>query len=254
VLHSSATAKCCLTMPSLLSKATPNSFRILGLRQLLGRVSCNTLSFNRTFFWRYVPFVTMTFSFMTDSISLTEQLKLYSGGDQQIAETVLRAVLPKLHEIAVRELRREHQVSPVSPTELIHEVWLRSLRKGGWAINDREHFFAIAAIAMRRVLVDFARSRIAQRRGEGQATVSYEEGSTKSKLEANDTESIVQVGILMDRLEQVDPAAARIVDMHYFAGFTLEEITEITGLTFRQVRHRWEKGRDWLKQRLGPGA
>ena len=187
---------------------------------------------------------------MNESPSLTEQLKLYSSGDQQIAEQVLRTVLPKLHEIAVRELRRERQTAPVSPTELINEVWLRNLRKGGWKINDREHFFAIAAIAMRRVLVDFARSRIAQRRSQGQPVVPLEEGSVQGRAESGDPENVVQVGILMERLEQVDPAAARIVDMHYFAGFTLEEITEITGLTFRQVRHRWEKGRDWLKKHL----
>jgi len=189
---------------------------------------------------------------MTESPSLTQQLKLYSGGDQQIAETVLRAVLPKLHEIAVRELRRERQIAPVSPTELINEVWLRNLRKGGWQINDREHFYAIAALAMRRVLVDLARSRIAQRRGQGQSSLSLEEGSTRSPVEASNPEAVVQAGILMERLEQFDPAAARIVDMHYFAGFTLEEIAEITGLTFRQARHRWEKGRDWLKKHLGP--
>jgi RNA polymerase sigma factor (TIGR02999 family) len=187
---------------------------------------------------------------MADTLSLTEQLKLFSGGDQQIAERVLREILPKLHQIAVRELRRERYVAPVSPTELINEVWLRSLRKGGWLINDREHFYAIAAIAMRRVLVDFARSRIALRRGKGEEPLPQGAHSAQAQVQTSDPESILQVGILMEQLEKVDPAAARIVDMHYFAGFTLEEIAEITGLTFRQTRHRWEKGRDWLKERL----
>ncbi len=63
-------------------------------------------------------------------------------------------------------------------------------------------------------------------------------------------EAFVQIGILMDRLEKRNPQTARIVDLHYFVGFTLEEIAEITGLTFRQVRHRWEAGRDWLKDGL----
>jgi len=76
------------------------------------------------------------------------------------------------------------------------------------------------------------------------------EAPGKGQVEAGDPESVLQIGILMERLEKVDPAGARIVDMHYFAGFTLEEITQITGLTFRQVRHRWEKGRDWLKKHL----
>jgi DNA-directed RNA polymerase specialized sigma24 family protein len=61
---------------------------------------------------------------------------------------------------------------------------------------------------------------------------------------------MVRIGILMDKLEKADVEAARTVDMHYFAGFTFEEIAEITGLSIRQVRHRWEKGRDWLKDRM----
>jgi RNA polymerase sigma factor (TIGR02999 family) len=187
---------------------------------------------------------------VSTALSLTEQLRLFSGGEREIAEAVLRQVLPKLHEIAVRELRRERYIAPLSPTELINEVWLRSLRKGGWEINNREHFYAIAALAMRRVLVDFARVRLAQRRGEGEAPESLEGGPELRSTQNPDSESILQIGMLMDKLEKSDREAARIVDMHYFAGFTFDEIAEITGLTFRQVRHRWEKGRDWLKDRM----
>ena len=182
--------------------------------------------------------------------SLTQQLQSYSGGDREMAEAVLREVLPKLHQIAVRELQRERYVAPLSPTELINEVWLRNLRKGGWQINSREHFYAIAALAMRRVLIDFARNRLAQRRGDGEAPDSLDGNASLSSAGKTDPESIVQIGMLMDQLERVNREAARVVDMHYFAGFTLEEIAQISGLTFRQVRHLWEKGRDWLKDRL----
>jgi RNA polymerase sigma factor (TIGR02999 family) len=185
-----------------------------------------------------------------DSPLLTEQLRRYSGGDLEVAEIVLREVLPKLHEIAVRELGRERYVAPLCPTELINEVWIRSLRTGGWTINSREHFYAIAALAMRRVLVDFARNRLAQRRGDGKIPSSLDDVALGRHPANSDLEAMVQIGLLMDRLETVDEAAARVVDMHYFTGFTLEEIAEITGLTFRQVRHRWEKGRDWLKDRM----
>jgi RNA polymerase sigma factor (TIGR02999 family) len=189
---------------------------------------------------------------MSGALFLTKQLQAYSGGDREIAEAVFREVLPKLHQIAVRELRRERYVAPLEPTELINEVWLRSLRKGGWHINSRGHFYAIAALAMRRVLVDFARSRLAQRRGDGETPGSLDAAFAPNHAQNSDPETIVQAGILMEQLEKKDVELARIVDMHYFAGFTLEEIAEITGLTFRQVRHRWEKGRDWLKDRLGP--
>jgi RNA polymerase sigma factor (TIGR02999 family) len=187
---------------------------------------------------------------MTDSHILTEQLQRYSGGDREVAEAVLREVLPKLHEIAVRELRRERHVAPLSPTELIHEVWIRSLGRGGWMINSRDHFYAIAALAMRRVLVDFARNRLAQRRGDGSNDSFDESAVDRYPAVHSDLESMVQIGSLMDKLEAANLGAARVVDMHYFAGFTLEEIAQITGLTFRQVRHRWEKGRDWLKDRI----
>src|SRR5579864_2826288 len=120
---------------------------------------------------------------MEGPLSLTEQLRSFSGGDREVAEIVLRKVMPKLHQIAIRELRRERYVAPLSPTELINEVWLRSLRKGGWQISSRDHFYAIASVAMRRVLVDFARNRLAQRRGNGEAGDSLEEGKAVKKLE-----------------------------------------------------------------------
>jgi RNA polymerase sigma factor (TIGR02999 family) len=188
---------------------------------------------------------------MDDAPSLTKQLQSFAGCDREIAEAVLREILPTLHQVAVRELRRERYVAPLSPTELINEVWLRSLRKGGWQINSREHFYAIAALAMRRVLVDFARQRLAQRRGDGEKPEQLDETASLEPASAPDTESVVRIGILMEQMDKANPEAARIVDMHYFAGFTLQEIAEVTGLTFRQVRHLWERGRDWLKDRIG---
>ncbi len=184
------------------------------------------------------------------SSDLTEMLRRFSAGDREIAEVVLRDVLPRLHEIAVRELRRERYMAPLEPTELINEVWIRNLSKGGWQIEGREHFYAIAAQAMRWVLVDFARNRLAQRRGDGRAPSSLEDLPLAAQAGGEDLESTVQIGDLMEKLEKFDHEAARIVDMHYFAGFTLEEIAKITGVTVRHIRHRWEKGRDWLKLRM----
>lgn len=187
---------------------------------------------------------------LTDSPLLTDQLRRFSGGDRDVAEAVLREVLPKLHQIAVRELRRERYVAPLSPTELINEAWVRSLGKGGWTINSRDHFYAIASLAMRRVLVDFARGRLAQRRGQGESPAQLDELALNRLPGTTDFECLILIGSLMDQLEKINLGASRVVDMHYFAGFTFDEIAEITGLTLRQVRHRWEKGRDWLKLRM----
>ncbi len=183
------------------------------------------------------------------SLNLTEQLQRFSEGDKKIAEDLLRQILPELHRIAVRELGRERYVIPFTPTELINEAWLRSLHKGGWEITNRAHFYSVAALVMRRVLVDFARSRMAQRRGDGEAP-SPLDLSAEESYSTPDHAALVEMGLLMERLDEEHPQPARVVDLHYFAGFTLEEIAENTGLTLRQVRHRWAKGRDWLKDRL----
>ncbi len=187
---------------------------------------------------------------MAVSLTLTEQLRRFSSGEEEVAEAILREVLPKLHSIAVRELSRERFIAPLSPTELINEVWLSSLRKGGWQVKSRRHFYAIACLAMRRVLVDFARNRLAQRRGDGIAPQSIDQSPALNLVQEPPPEIVLQMGLLLDQLEKEDPDAARVVDMHYFAGFTLEEIAEINGISFRQVRHRWEKARKWLKDRM----
>ena len=187
---------------------------------------------------------------MPGNTSLTERLQLFMQGDSAVVESLLREVLPKLHQIALRELKRERYVAPLSKTELIHEVWLGSLSKGGWQIRDQGHFYALASLAMRRVLVDLARKRLALRRGAGETTLSLDESGSLLGTPAHEAEQIVEIGILMERLEAKDPDAARMVDMHYFSGFTLEEIAKETGLTARQVRSRWEKGLKWLKRML----
>jgi RNA polymerase sigma factor (TIGR02999 family) len=183
-------------------------------------------------------------------LNLTEQLQRFSGGDREIANELLREILPELHRIAVRALGRERYVIPFTPTELINEAWVRSFHKGGWEITSRAHFYSVAALVMRHVLIDLARGRMAQRRGDGDVPVPLLESDEDAQV-SPDHATLVEMGMLMDRLEVEHPEWARVVDLHYFAGFTLEEIAEKTGLTLRQVRHRWAKGRDWLKDRLG---
>ena len=138
---------------------------------------------------------------------------------------------------------------PLRPTELINEVWLRKLRTGGWKINNRAHFYAIAAKVMRFVLVEFARSRLAERRGNGDIPAVLDEESMLCSSHSN-SEAIVEMGMLMEGLYDQNSEAASVVDLHYFVGYTLEEIAEKTGWTLRQVRSRWARGRDWLKDRL----
>jgi RNA polymerase sigma factor (TIGR02999 family) len=187
---------------------------------------------------------------MASAVSLTEQLQAFSAGDRKVADAILRQVLPKLHEIAVRHLRKERYVAPVSPTELINEVWLRDMHNGGWNVRNREHFYAIAGCAMRRVLVDFARRRLALKRGGLDAAVFLDDAAAAELEDTQSAGQIVEIGLLVEKLGQAQPKTLQIVDLHYFAGFSFEEIAGITGLSPRQVRHLWVKGRDWLKDRM----
>ena len=95
-----------------------------------------------------------------------------------------------------------------------------------------------------------ARKRLAASRGAGESALPLDEVGPLLGPTVRDAQQIVEIGILMERLEAKDPDAARMVDMHYFSGFTLEEIAQETGLTVRQVRSRWEKGIRWLKRML----
>jgi RNA polymerase sigma factor (TIGR02999 family) len=192
----------------------------------------------------------LSYRLMHASLSLTERLRRYAAGDRNIADAVFREVRPRLREVAFALLQRERFNAPYCPSELINEAWLKSLRHGGWQIHDRGHFYAIAALVMRQVLGDAARNRLAQRRGGGKVVASLDDLPHNLHPATRNDEEVVAVDLLLAKLDKKAPELARVVDLHYCVGFSLEEIAEITGLTFRQVRHRWEKGRDWLKDRV----
>src|SRR5882724_6337707 len=111
-------------------------------------------------------------------------------GDSAAAEALVREILPKLREIALRELKMERYVAPLTKTELINELWIGHLSKGGWQIRDQGHFYALASLAMRRVLVDLARRRLAACRGGGEAPLPRTESSAVLKASVHDTEQI----------------------------------------------------------------
>ena len=181
--------------------------------------------------------------------SLTGQLRLFSNGQRDVGDSMLREMFPRLRQIAARRLSRERNPS-FTPTELIGETWLTRLHRGGWKVESREHFFGIANRAMSYVLTDAARKRLSRMRGMGAEHICLEEGATELRSLAPDAEQVLVIGMLMEKLEEVNPSVALVVHLHYIAGFDLEEIAAETGLSLRQVRHRWHKGKAWLASRL----
>jgi RNA polymerase sigma factor (TIGR02999 family) len=186
------------------------------------------------------------------ALSLTERLNLFMQGDVAVAESLLQEILPTLHEIAARELRREYGAVPLTKTELIHELWLSNLRQSDWKVVNRGHFFALASRAMRRILVDEARKRLSLKRGRQHASLPLDEDKPcLTPSVESDAERIVEIGMLVERLEAKHPDPARVIEMHYFGGFGFDEIAQATGLTLKQVRSRWNKGLRFLKRSLG---
>jgi RNA polymerase sigma factor (TIGR02999 family) len=187
---------------------------------------------------------------MQISRSLTGELRLFSTQDAPSKESLLREILPRLREIAAWRIAGRGARNTITPTELIGETWLSRLHKGKWKIDDREHFFSIVGLAMEQVLTDMARKRVAQKRGSGAAHLSLQELSPCREPVSAEAEQVIAIGLLMEQLAKADPLAAQIVRAHYFAGYGLEEIARESGLSLRQVRHRWEKGKLWLAERL----
>ncbi len=188
---------------------------------------------------------------MTGSISLTAQLRLYSEGFRELGDSIFEQILPRLRQIAARKLARRNSGCEITPNDLVDETWLTRFHKGKWDIEDREHFFGIAGKAMQQALIDLARKEMAARRGGNAEHVSFQELiPTHQPIDAN-PEQVLVIGMLLDRLEKEDPLTALVVRERHVSGFELQEIAIASGLSLRQVRYRWEKGRVWLASRLG---
>lgn len=163
-------------------------------------------------------------------------------------ERLLPLVYDELKRIAARELRRERPHHTLQPTALVHEAYLRmvQLREVHW--KDRQHFCGVAAHVIRRVLVDHERARCAVKRGAGadrqalQDSLSFTSGTTEYDLLA--------VNDALERLEGLNPRHARIVELRFFAGFTIDETAAILSLSPATVKTDWRMARAWLKTQL----
>ena len=192
------------------------------------------------------------------SDSLTAWLDASRHGEPGAFDRAFGAVYDELHTLAHAQLRRLRPGATISTTVLVHEAYLRLARAGDLAIETRRHFFALAAQAMRRILVDQARARGAAKRGgvgAGTRALSLDEAALPVDALA---EEVLAVDRALDRLGALDARQAQIVEWRFFAGLGEEEIAESLGLTARTVRREWTKARAFLYRELhgeaaGPG-
>ena len=162
-------------------------------------------------------------------------------GDADALNRIFSALYPELHTLARARLRRSAQFTLLDTTALLHESYLRLVKLGQLNVESRAHFLAYAARTMRSIVVDFARSRLAERRGGGAPELSLDT-EIASRLHAPE-EEIVRVHDALTELGQVDERLVRVVEMRYFGGLTEEEIGAALGVTERTVRRDWEKAR-----------
>lgn len=181
---------------------------------------------------------------------LTAALVAYSEGDKQAVDEVLKLVYARLHDMAEEQLRREGPGHTLQPTALVNEVYLKlSDQRGPW--RNRSHFYAIAAQAMRRVLVDHARARDSKKRGDGKRPIALPEDALAAPQKEVD---LLALDESLQRLAQIDAESASVVEMRFFAGMEMEAIGEFMGVSERTVRRHWVYAKAWLSRELGLGG
>jgi RNA polymerase sigma factor (TIGR02999 family) len=181
---------------------------------------------------------------------VTQILNQIDSGDPRAAEQLLPLVYDELRKLAAAKLAQEKPGLTLSATALVHEAYLRisGNGQGDSCWNSKGHFFAAAAEAMRRILVDRARRKARVRHGEGHRRVELTEVPEAS---GPSPETILMVDEAVSRLTVEDPLAAEIVKLHFFAGLTLDEIGDVLGISRANVYRQWAYARAVLRVNLG---
>ena len=168
---------------------------------------------------------------------------------KQTAEQLLPLFYEEVRRVARRERRRVGAGETMQTTALIHEAYLKLHRSGGF--NDQAHFLRSAALAMRHSLINYARDRVAAKRGSGAVVVPMEEAV---EVGAPSDQDLLEVNDALGRLAELSPRLAQVVECRFFAGYGDEETARALGLTDRTVRRDWIKARAWLRRELANSA
>jgi RNA polymerase sigma-70 factor (ECF subfamily) len=181
-----------------------------------------------------------------EAVEITEMLGEVRKGNTDAANKLMNAVYSSLKGIAWRSMGSERPDHTLQPTALVHEAYLRIFSGSEVEWHDRNHFYSIAAMQMRRILVDYGREHRAAKRGGG-LKVSLDEGRHAAGFPDCDVELVDD---LIARLRRQDEPAARIVEMKFFSGMTDQDIADAIGCSHSTVRRHWVFARGWLSHQL----
>lgn len=182
---------------------------------------------------------------------LTRLLRAHHAGDRGAFDELVSRVYEELSRIARIQLRRHRPGATLDTVALVHEAYLRLAEEAGVDWQGRSHFFAVAARAMRYVLVDRARRAAAGKRGAGAPALPLDE---EIAAEPTDAERVLAVHEAVERLEQLDPRLARLIECRFFVGLNDAEVAEALDLSPRTVQRDWLRAKAWLQRLLASPA
>lgn len=178
---------------------------------------------------------------------VTQLLGAIDRGDRQAAEELLPLVYDELRKLAAHRMVQEQPGQTLQPTALVHEAWLRLVGDESARFEGRGHFFAAAAEAMRRILIDRARQKMSLKRGARAERVDLDELQVAV---AADDETLLAVDEAMAKLAKEDPDSAQFIKLRFFVGLTNEEAAQSLGIPERTARRHWSFARAWLHREL----
>lgn len=179
---------------------------------------------------------------------VTRLLRQVRQGEQDATAKLMSAVYTELRQVAARAMRNERGGHTLQPTALVNEAFLRMAQGAGVDWRDRAHFFGVAAHVMREILVDYARKKGAAKRGGVRVTLDDSLAIAEDKLG-----EIVAIDEVLDRLSALDPRQAKIVELRFFAGLSVEESAEALGISAPTVKREWASAKAWLHRELTLG-
>jgi RNA polymerase sigma factor (TIGR02999 family) len=178
---------------------------------------------------------------------VTRVFRAIDAGDPKAADQLLPLVYEELRKLAAHKMANEAAGQTLQPTALVHEAWIRLVGSDNAKFENRAHFFAAAAEAMRRILIEKARRRRAVRHGGGKQRVDFEEVELAC---ATDDDQLLAVHEALDKLAARHKTEAELVKLRYFVGLTLEEAAEVLGISARSADNYWAHARAWLFREL----
>jgi len=186
-------------------------------------------------------------SAMPDGLSITHLLLNYRNGDNKVLPELFNEVYAELRKIAAREKRHFFNADTINTSALVNEAYLKLVGLQKLDVENRAHFFAVSAMAMRQILINYVEQKNALKRGGDQLRVTL---ATMANTREVDIETLLSINSALEQLKHIDDKLASLVEMRFFAGMSETEIAQVMNTTERTVRRNWSKAKALLQQIL----